>query len=42
MTALLADGPHRVAAARLGERIRAARGAETAADAVESVLAVAA
>ena len=31
---LLADGPHRAAAARLGASIRAARGARTAADAI--------
>lgn len=38
VTALLEDGPHRVAAARLGERLRTARGTDTAADAVESLL----
>ncbi len=32
ITRLLADGPHRAAAARLGASIRAARGTETAAD----------
>jgi len=31
---LLAGGPHRLAAARLGELIRASRGTETAADQV--------
>jgi len=34
ITRLLADGPHRAAAARLGAAIRAARGTETAADLV--------
>ena len=35
---LLGDGPHRAGAAKVGARIRAARGAETAADAVEGLL----
>jgi UDP:flavonoid glycosyltransferase YjiC (YdhE family) len=35
---LLADGPHRAAAARLGSAIRAARGAHTGADAIEAAL----
>ncbi|GAA4406962.1 hypothetical protein GCM10023168_22490 [Fodinibacter luteus] len=35
---LLADGPHRAAAARLGARVRAASGAAGGADALEAVL----
>ncbi len=35
---LLADGPHRAAAARLGTAIRVARGAQTGADAIEDAL----
>ena len=35
---LLADGPHRAAAARLGAAIRAMPGATNAADRVEAVL----
>lgn len=35
ITRMLADGPHRAAAARLGSRIRAADGADTAADLIE-------
>ncbi|MEA2279546.1 MAG: hypothetical protein QOK21_153 [Solirubrobacteraceae bacterium] len=35
---LLADGPHRAAAARLGSAIRAARGAQTGAHAIEAAL----
>ena len=38
VTTLLEDGPHRAAAARLGARIRDARGTETAAAAVEELL----
>ena len=34
----MADGPHRAAAARLGAAIRAGRGAETAADRIESLV----
>jgi len=37
--ALLADGPHRAAAARLGAAVRSAPGATGAADALEGVLA---
>jgi len=36
---LLADGPHRAAAARLGDRIRSADGAQRAADELEAILA---
>lgn len=36
--ALLADGPHRAAAARLGASIRSAPGAAGGADALEAVL----
>ena len=35
---LLADGPHREAAARLGEQVRAMPGAAHAADQIESLL----
>lgn len=38
MTDLLADGPHRSSAADLGSAIRDAKGAETAADVIESLL----
>ena len=39
VTELLADGPHRAAAARLGAQIRAASGARRAADIMESTMA---
>ena len=38
LSALLEDGPHRAAAARLGASVRAARGTQTAASAVEELL----
>jgi UDP:flavonoid glycosyltransferase YjiC (YdhE family) len=38
LSALLADGPHRAAAARLGAEIRALPGATVGADAVEELL----
>ena len=39
LAALLADGPHRAAAARLGAAIRANPGATRGADALEAALA---
>jgi UDP:flavonoid glycosyltransferase YjiC (YdhE family) len=38
ITALLADGPHRAAAARLGAEIRSMPGARNAADRIESLV----